>query len=232
MALPDDLPVKSKMAGPMQVSKWLSCPMLIDEIEMSHLMQFIAPFEIFITSGILSKDEGWISKDEFLNCYTEYVSSLRSGQVPNDNRIQKYFSAVFTRSNQALYSVVIDENRHMIKVDQPVVQLQMHRIALGADNKFRSMVLGQNSIFWGIQFAFPQLYQDANMQVITIREHEDFPNSALFVSIQKWMRVHTVPTPFLVDEMKVNVPFRLGKACFEWINNHPQLKATNVRVVV
>jgi hypothetical protein len=231
MTIPYFLPIRPKVGLPMQVSKWLSCPMLIDEKEMIDLLDHIQPFEIFIASGIMMHGEGMITKDEFLDCYCHYIQSLRLGIVPNDPRMHKYFSAIFTRSREALYAVHIDEKRQMIKVDQPVVQLQLHRISIGADKKFRSMGLGQNNIYWGIQFSYPQLYQNAAMQVITIRDSDEFPNSDLFKTLQKWTRNHTVATPFLVDRQRVNVPFRLGKACFEWINHHPQLKDAGLQVI-
>ncbi len=230
MTAPNFLSIKSKMGLPMQVSKWLSCPLLIDELEMKELLDFIVPFEIFIASGLMPHGEGLITREEFLDCYAQYVHSLRRGILPNDPRMPRYFSSVFTRSREALYVVHIDENRQIIKVDQPVVQLQMHRISLGSDRKIRSNTLGENNICWGIQFSYPQLYQNAEMQVITIRESDDFPNSALFKSIQKWMRSSTVATPFIVDQQKVNLPIRLGKACFAWINNHPQLKAAGLQI--
>lgn len=232
MNMSNPLPIRSKVGLPMQVSKWLSCPMLIDEIEMEDLFEYIDPFEIFVASGLMPQGEGLILKNEFLDCYSHYIESLRKGVLPNDARMLRYFSTILTRYREALYAVHVDANRQMVKVDQPVVQLQMHRISLGADKKFRSMALGQDSIHWGIQFSYPQLYQNAEMQVITIRESSDFPNSAMFKSIQKWMRDKTVATPFIVDQQRVNVPIRLGKACFAWINNHPQLKAADLQVVI
>lgn len=214
----------------MQVSKWLTCPLLIEAAEMKDLLDYISPFEIFITSGLMPHGKGLIVKEEFLDCYCQYVQALQQSRVPDSPLLSKYFSSIFTRMREALYVVQIDENRQIIKVNEPVVQLQMHRISLGSDKKFRSNVFGENSIHWGIQFSYPQLYQIADMQILAIRDRDDFPNSALFKSIQVWMRQHTVATPFFVEGKKVNVPVRLGKACFAWINHHPQLKSSGLQV--
>jgi hypothetical protein len=87
------------------------------------------------------------------------------------------------------------------------------------DHEFRPMILSQNSIFWGLQFSFPQVYQDPKTGAL--KEAEVSP---LFQAIRKWIRNTTVPTPMMVEGKRVNIPIRLGKRCFSWINRHPQLK--------
>lgn len=226
------LPIRSKPGLPMQVSKWLSSPLLIDENEMQGLLHALGEFEIFAISGVMLKGSGLISQEDFLDCYQKYIEALRESRLPEDARLQRYFSSVFSKTREALYVVPIDESRQLIKVDRPVVQLQMHRFSCGADKKFRSMAFGQNSIYWGIQFSYPQLYQSPDLQVITIRETDEFPNTALFKTLQRWVRENTVATPFLVEGKRVNVPMRLGKKCFSWINHHPQLKEAGLEVIV
>lgn len=225
------LSIKSKIEPPLQVSKWLKCPLLVDEKEMEALLRAIEPFEIFIASGLMLIGEGLVKQEEFLDCYTNYIDALKNGRIPDDARMARYFSSVFTRTRDALYAVHVDESRQMIKVDRPVVQLQTHRFIYGADRKFRSMVHGQGSIHWGIQFSYPQLYQDKEMRVWDVREGDEFPNTALFKALQRWMRENTVATPFIADGQRVNVPIRLGKRCFAWINHHCQLMASGLSVL-
>ena len=94
------------------------------------------------------------------------------------------------------------------------------------------MTFGINSIQWGIQFSFPYLFQNVNMEVIKVREGALFPNASLFKQIQKWMRYHTSPTTFEVEGKEINVPIRLGNKCKTWINFHPQLAAKGLRVII
>lgn len=224
------LSIRTKMEPPLQVSKWLKCPLLIDEVEMEALLKALKPFEIYIASGIIPIGTGLIEQEEFLDCYKNYINALKNGRMPGDERMTRYFSSVFTRAREALYAFHLDDSRQMIKVDRPVVQLQTHRFMYGADRKFRSMVLGQGSIHWGIQFSYPQLYQNKEMQVMNVREGDDFPNTALFKTLQRWVRENTVATPFMADGERVNVPIRLGKRCFVWINQHPQLIESGLHV--
>ncbi|WP_068471179.1 hypothetical protein [Candidatus Protochlamydia phocaeensis] len=226
------LPIHSKIGLPLQASKWLKCPLLVDSHEMEALLNALSDFRLFLISGPTRIQEGEISKEEFLDCYRCYIEALKNGQLPQDSRLRSYFSCAFTQTIEALYAVHINSEQQLIKVNKPVIQLQSHRFDYSkADGKFRSMVFGNESIYWGIQFSYPQLYQDAAFQVKTVRESEEFPNTALFKRLQKWMREHTVATPFFVEGKRVNVPIRLGKACFAWINHHPQLALKGLQVM-
>lgn len=209
----------------LQASKWLQIPLLLDTAEMKDLLDTMGELWIVLTTGVTQKGAGFISKEEFLNCYQAYVEALKTGEMPSDSRIRPYFSAALTCTLDPLYTVPVGESQQLIKVDRPVIQLQQHRFDYSnADGKFRSMVFGMNSILWGIQFSYPQLFQDEHLQVKQVREIAEFPNTAVFKRLQKWVRVNTVATPFIVEGRLINVPIRLGKQCFSWINNHPQLK--------
>ena len=129
-----------------------------------------------------------------------------------------------------VYTVPVDGDRQIIKVKKPVIQMQAHRIGYSSlDGKFRPMVMGKESISWGIQFSYPQIYEDSG-KVVKVNESDQFPNTARFKKMQRWMRRHTIPTPFLADGKRVNVPMRLGKQCLPWINTHPQLVEKNIGV--
>lgn len=226
------LAIFPKVNPSLQCSKWLSSSVLIDGEEMEELMKAMGEFWIFRVSGILQMSEGEISKEEFLDCYFHYIEALKSGQPLTDPRLQSYFSVVFTCSIEALYEVVLPNGQKLIKIGRPVIQLQKHRFNFSeADGKFRSMGMGQESIQWGIQFSYPQLYQDAALLVKEVRGQAEFPNTPLFKRLQKWVRDHTAPTPFMVNGKRINVPIRLGKNCFEWINRHPQLKGKGLTVL-
>jgi len=225
------IPLKAKIDAPMQASKWLESRVLLDPDEMEALFKFLGHFYIIQTTGLMPIGSERISQEEFLDCYFNYIESLKFGKMPTDLRINSYFSSIFTVTPQALYAVHVDETKQMVKVEMPVMQLQNHRFICGSDKKFHSMVFGSNSIYWGIQFSYPQLYQNKEMQVLKVGESPEFPSTRLFKSLQRWVREHTRPTPFLIDGLQpVNVPLRLGKSCFEWINNHPQLAAAKLKV--
>lgn len=218
---------------PMEASKWLKCPILVDADEIRNLFDALGTFSIFLTSCVCKRNGGEISRAEFLDCYSQYIETLKSGKIPDEASYRHQFSSVFTVNSDALYAIPIGDDQQLIRIAKPVIQLQSHRMDYSqADHKFRSMTFGSDSLVWGIQFTYPQLYKDSGTQEIhQVLGDAEFPNTQLFQQLQRWVRANTVPTPFLVGEEKINIPVRLGKHCFSWINKHPQLPIKNLRVI-
>lgn len=227
------IPVHSTVSSSLQASKWQKLPVLFDGNEIQSLFEALEQFWIVQVSGLIPIGQEIISHEDFLEVYRHYLTALQKGETATDSRVRPYFSAVLTTFPEALYVVKVNEKQCLVKVQQPVIQLQAHRFDYSfADETFRSMVMGSDSIAWGIQFSYPHLYQDDNMQVMTVREGPQFPNTSLFKKLQQWVRGNTIATPFEVEGKKVNVPIRLGKKCLNWINTHPQLQAKGLRVVI
>ncbi len=234
---------------PLQASKWLDLQLLIDVDEMRALFSALGDFEIFQVGMVCGIDEGIISKEKFLEAYGVYIECLKKGEIPEEKIYRPYFSSIFTTSRDHLFHIVIGNDRHIIRVEKPVLQLQANRISYSqADGKIRPMVFSKDSILWGLQFSYPQLFQDAaTKEVFTISDIPKFPNTQLYRKLQLFVRQNTIPTPFQVgDDMgdrdedshvhghghvRINVPMRLGKQCLPWINAHPQLVSANMRVV-
>lgn len=213
------------LEGAMQASKWLQSQVLLSGDEMETLFEALGSFYIYQIGSVLKRGEEWVPRQIFLDKYRDYVAALQQGQIPEDSLYSPFFSSVFTTTSEALYAISIGDDQQLIRISRPVIQLQAHRMDYSsADGKFRSMTYGTESILWGIQFSFPQLFQDNRSLEIKQVSGLAFPNASLFQILQRWVRHHTVPTPFLVDGVKINVPMRLGKQCFSWINQHPQLK--------
>lgn len=224
---------KPELEKPMQASKWLTYPALIDTTEMQTLMNALPPFYIFLTSCVTKRSKGYISQEEFLDTYNEYITTLQQGMLPDETQYRHFFSSIFTVTSEALYAVLVGNDEQLIRVAQPTVQLQPHRMGYSkADSKFRSKTFGADSITWGIQFSYPQLYKDNQTQeIFEVGISPEFPNTQLFRDVQRWIRHHTIPTPFLVEGQRINIPMRIGKNCLSWINRHPQLIEQGMQVV-
>lgn len=218
---------------PLQASKWISVPVLLDSTEMERLLNHLNGFWMFQVSGVVGKNEGYIERSAFLRAYAEYIDALKDGKKPQEAHYRNYFSCVMTVDANALYVLQASENQYLIKIAKPVVQLQALRIDYSqVDGKFRTMVHGSESILWGIQFSYPQLCLDPDtLDVMQVKEGNAFPNTKLFRTLQLWVRRNTVPTPFIVNGEVVYVPVRLGKESFRWINCHPQLIAKHLHVL-
>ena len=171
-------------------------------------------------------------KNAFLAHYKSYIEELKSGRSPDPMNYRPLFSPAMTTTTEALFTIPIGVNQQIVRICKPIIQLQAHQINYSSvDGKFHPMVFGPDSISWGVQFSYPQLYQDpVTKEVTSVKDGDAFPNTPLFHTLQKWMRQHTVPTPFLVDGKAINVPMRLGKECFSWIDSHPQLIKKGISV--
>ncbi len=226
-----ELRIGSPQEPPLGASKWLQLQILADADEMRRLIAALGDFHIFMAGVVCAANEGEISKEHFLTLYEQYVSALQNGQLPDEGLYRQAFSSIFTTSTDDLFQVDIPGNRRVIRIARPVLQLQLHKIAYSpVDGKFRPMGIGKDCIFWGLQFSYPQLYQDVQKEVHKALDESQFPNALLYRRLQQWVRQETIPTPFITELEQVNVPMRLGKNCLSWINMHPQLIAKRIRV--
>jgi len=224
--MPLDLSTPEK-EGQLQVSKSRKLPILLDVSEMQSLFETLEPFHIFDVARPVSLEESEISKEDFLTNYARYVQGIKEGHLIEENL--PIFSSVFTSTRDVLYAMQLENGKVLIKPRLPVIQLQRHHFIYS--DTFHSGVIGTDSVTWGIQFSYPQLYLDPQTRAIgKVDRSEKFPNTLLFQRLAKWTRDHTSATPFLIDGKRVNQPMRLGKNCFSWINNHPGLKIRGLHV--
>ncbi len=218
--------------GVLSVSKALKVQVLLSQEEMAALCKHLTPFYIYIVSEAVGASTGWVPLEEFLSCYARYVEALKRGELPDERECRPYFSSVFTADPDTLYAMQVGEGKHLVKPIRPIIQLQLHRFSYSAlDQKFHPMALSQDSITWGVQFSYPQICQDPMTRTFSkVSDVPSFPNTSLFSKLSKWLRAHTLPTPMIVEQARTNLSIRLGKACFDWINMHPQLVVKNFRV--
>jgi hypothetical protein len=218
--------------APLKASKWLSSPVLIDFKEMEALCAAIEPFYLYPVGSVMPLGDERKGLEPFLSAYGYYIDSLQKGELPDEERYRSHFSSVFTVAPECLFAIPVGEGQQVVRIAKPVVQLQMHRLHYSEEEgKFRSMTFGSETILWGIQFSYPQLYQDLKTnEAYSVGLGPMFPNTALFRKIQQWIRHNTAPTPMRIGEAHVNIPMRLGKNCFSWINSHPQLIARQIHV--
>lgn len=219
-----------KIEGHMQASKWLSHRALLDVKEMESLFKALDTFKIYNVSQLVGLKKAIISQETFLSKYIDYVTSLKAGLIPDDQIFRPYFSAAISSSEDSLYAIEAKGGEYIIKPKEPVIQMSFHHFTFSPEqNAFHSMVHSKNAVTWGIQFAFPQLYSNSlHHDVIEVYKNSQFPNTALFKTLARWMRAHTMPAPFRVGVVPINATFRLGKRCLEWIHHHVQIEGAGL----
>ncbi|MES2121709.1 MAG: hypothetical protein V4492_02895 [Chlamydiota bacterium] len=219
-----------KQEGLLQVSKWLKFQVLLDPEEMRELLE--GDLYLANASEIVSSSGALVAKEHFFEGYAKYASTLAQGKVPDEAEFRSLFSSTITADLDALYAIEVKHDKYLLKPIQPVIQMQAHSFFYShVDGKFHPLVLSAESVTWGIQLAYPQLYQDPKTQkIVKVFEGDAFANTQLFQTMQRWMRDATLPTPFEVDGVRTNSTIRIGKKALKWIENHPQLKEKGIKI--
>lgn len=211
--------------APLKASKWNHIQLLIDAEEMTSLLSALQPLHIFSCMGARPIGENVLTHEAFVAAWRQYIAFLQSGEM-DEKQLRFYQTVIMTEALDAVVALDIGNGKEIISAVAPVVQGQMHRFAYSSvDKQFRSMVFGPQTISWGMQFSYPQLFEDPHTG--EIGKGSASANFVLFRKIQQWVRYNTVPTPFL----SVRVPMRLGNRCFSWINTHKDLvkQGLNIR---
>jgi len=226
------LSVEPNQAQSFSVSKWLKHQVLLDDSEMEELCSHLTPFHFFNVSEIKPLEELELSLENFLKAYQDYIEILKAGRVPLDRHIQRHLSCALTADANSLYAHPVGTEKFLAKPLKPVVQMQQHRFFPSKTaGTIHPMVMSHESIHWGVQLAYPQIFFDGTVYS-KVSDEALFPNTALFTKVVKWLRSATVPTTFLLDDKKISTPIRIGKHCFAWVHNHAQLKEQGISIHV
>ena len=215
--------------GAYQASKWIRISAFLDPEEIGGFFAELGG-SLHPLGKIISIADSEIPLSYFLSVYEGWIHNLLKGSSPQEEELRKVLACAWTRSTDVLYLQKVREDRFLVRIREPVVQINAHFFRYSAlDQEFRSKTFGQDAIFWGLEFSYPFLMQNAKTKQIQVVSM-DFKNTDLFSRLRKWIRNHTRPTPFLVDGRKVFVPMRIGKAVEKWIRQHPSLKEQNLKV--
>lgn len=216
----------SQTAQPYNVSKWLKHQVLLDPIEIEDLFS-VGDFCLYNVSEVTS--EPALSKSHFFEVYKGYVTALQNGSLQFPKEMRRYFSAALSCTPNALYLQKVREGSFLVKPSEPLIQMQAHYfLPSTVDGKIYPLVFSEDSVAWGIQLAYPQIFQGADYEKVGAQ----FANTALFQQMGRWIREHTVPTTFIWNEQKMATSLRLGKNCFAWVHRHPQLLAKGIKIHV
>lgn len=214
-----------EVEGAFQASKWSKLQVLISIQELQALFKTRPSIRIFSIRGIVEKTAIETSQEHFIQSYARWIKKLQEGEVPSREDLNTITGSVMTEDLDALYLLKVNDS-YLVKPRKPVVLVQAHFMGYSqSDHLFRPMIHGENTLFWGLQFSYPQIFQcPETRSFVKVDKSESFRNTDLFHSIRKWLREVSRPTPFIINGKKINIPMRLGKDCFSWIKAHKQLQ--------
>lgn len=217
---------------PFESSKWVYLPFLVEPEELEDLfIRFLPAIKMYNVSQVVKEGGGVEDAELFLSHYRRYINLLKAGEVPPASQFRGLFSQIWSCSEETVYALDVGEGRRLIKPQRAGLQCRLNQMRYSSEEgRFLTQTFAADTICWGIQIGFPHLYIDPKTHAVCTTKEE--ANAPLFHGVQKWLRAATLPTPFLIGEKRINASIRLGKGCFEWINDHPQLKAQGIRVLV
>lgn len=126
--------------------------------------------------------------------------------------------------------IKVKESEKVLRIIKPVIQLKWHFFRFSPlDQSFRSNVFSEDSIFWGLEFSYPQLYQDSETKKV-VQVSSNYPNQPLWKIIRAWSRDTSFPTPVSIGNKRTNLTMRLGKDLFSMIDKHPDLKNREFKI--
>lgn len=223
------LPIKDSSTPPLQVSKWLHLRVLMGSSELEELLLFL-DFHTLHPLGRPLSFTG-IDRKDFLTLYETYLSCLKNGSDLDKAYWSRQFSLAMTLHLDALFAVALDSNRVVVRPKSPVIQLQHNQFYFSSDKAtIHAGVLG-NTISWGMQFSFPQLWLSPEQRVVTLRKEDPTGNATLFLSLQRWLRKQTLPVTFTYQGKKIATQLRITSSCLDWIENHKELKENQLTLV-
>lgn len=193
-----------------QASLYLSYGMLITPVEFSMLLeslQDLPDFSIWGTGVLLPKEKLAISEESLIN---HYAASLENFTLSGEQKAA--LSSVWTMNLNAVRLREFPQEKGLIVRELPVVQLCRFQFRFDGE-RFFSNSFSQDTLFWGIELRFPQLFLDpTNGKLIKVLKAE-YSNTLLWKKIHEWIRNHTMPVQFLKgDGGKRVAPFRIGKS--------------------
>jgi hypothetical protein len=202
-----------------EAAKWLKIPVLLDVDEMRALFSALGSCTLVLLGRLVARDAAIVSQETFLQSVQQWIEALQKGRVPTQADLQRVLAAALTADLESLLLQEMGAGRVLVKPRRPVIQLQAHFFSYSAEEqKIYSGIFGKESIFWGVQFSYPQIYLDPKEQM-HVKVGDQFPNTALFRTLQRWVRNATQPMKLYGKAF----PLRMGKGCCSWIHQHPQL---------
>lgn len=204
--------------GNTQVAKYLKYPVLCTTEELRKLFSLSQGSQLFPLTGFFEKP---FQVESFLEAYQGWEGALESLALP---MFRPYLACLWTADENALWLQRVSSGKCLLKMRTPVVQMQAHFFRYSSvDKTAHSMVFSKDSIFWGIQFSYPQIYQEGISKACL-----KAPKREEWQAIKRWVRDETAPVRLQDQDTVIQTTMRLGKG---WKKEHPVLTKLGLKVV-
>lgn len=214
-------------------SKWISIDFLIDESEMASLFETLGSFELISPFSQHVENPHHLQKETFLKAFKEFSESLKKGVSPEYEDLKRFLFLMIMPSIEGIFLKPITDTKYALVFQNPYLEIKPITLTESlVDHTVRVAPLSKGQPWWGLRCSFPQIVQDSRTLKAAAISQNEHPLGQLFKKFRVWIREHTRSTPIVTDSKKVNHPIRLGKQCMSWIQKHPLLQASNIKVDV
>lgn len=197
-----------------QASLHLSYGILLTSEELSLLLGSLEPlgdFSIFGSGVLLPQDKLEQSPKNLVEIYKKYLEG--SVSLPEHKAA---LSSVWSMDHEAVALREIATDKWQVVRRLPVVQLNRFQFRFDSKtDRFFMQSFSQETLFWGLEFKYPQLFLDPITSKLIKVLKEPYLNTLLWKGIHQWIRNHTVPVQFVTEEGKRIAPFRIGHGAFD-----------------
>ena len=228
------LELKSKEnLSPIKISKFIEINVLLDKKELSALFEHLRDFVLLQTAKVVNSTNFQITKDQFISHYDEYIKAISeissTDEGESKDATAKNLTLAMSEGFSEVRAAEVQKDKYLLRPIKPIIQIRPHSFHfIKETEKFHSMVMGEDKAYFGLQFSYPQIFQDQNTHEVIHTLKTNDPNTELFKKIRLWIRHNTKPTPFLFNGKKIVSTIRIGKECTSWVNNLKNLKPLEV----
>lgn len=197
-------------------SKWQKLQVLLDPIEMENLLRHLSPLFMFNISEVIPFEKISLPLDTFMNDYQKYIDMLR-GKIPKQKIVLTY---ALSQRIENFCAIAVSPNQFICRALQPDIHLQAYEFLLDSEGKILPQVFSPETISWGIQFAYPAIFQDAYTMEVFPATRASFLGWKVFSCLRNWLRRHSMPLRVQIKGNNIYLPIRLGKKAADWIDEH------------
>src|SRR5262245_43042978 len=112
--------ISSRQAPPFLASKWLHFDVLVGADQMKDILQCTQRPFLFSTMGVQARGQNALPIESFLAVWQKYISTLQSGNIPQDADFRFFFTAIMTAAESAVKAIDIQGDKEIITPCEPI----------------------------------------------------------------------------------------------------------------
>lgn len=205
---------------------------LLSDQDLKDLFGLLEPFAFFNVSQVIDQTGIKISKDDFLEFYQIYLTTLFLNQEVDHKKISFYFSHAIASSEGCFVKQDLSEGRFLLKPQRSVLQMQPLGLFMSSvDKKIHIKSFAKDALSFGIKFHFPVIYEDTSKHEIIELKPSDTEYKK-YITLRQFIRQKTKPVIIEDKGVKTIYPFRYSEPLKEKICSLSFFENNGLKVLI